>query len=88
MISLENINIQDIQQVIEPESQETHINIDYFDKKVKIYTTRATVMRRMLKIGYKPSKIETIQGEVCSMAFEFEAKDIGKFLRTSIFKFN
>ena len=32
MISLENINIQDIQQVIEPECQETFINIDYFNK--------------------------------------------------------
>lgn len=88
MISLENINSQDIQQVIEPECQETFINIDYFNKKLKIYTTRATVMKRMLRKGYKPSKVETMQGEICSMIFEFDSKDIGNFLRTSIFKYN
>ncbi|CAM2076348.1 MAG: hypothetical protein NSGCLCUN01_00531 [uncultured Clostridium sp.] len=88
MISSENINSQDIQQVIEPECQETFINIDYFNKKLKIYTTRATVMKRMLRKGYKPSKVETMQGEICSMTFEFDSKDIGNFLRTSIFKYN
>lgn len=88
MISLENINIQDIQQVIESECQETFINIDYFNKKLKIYTTRATVMKRMLRKGYKPSKVETMQDEICSMTFEFDSKDIGNFLRTSIFKYN
>lgn len=88
MISLENINIQDIQQVVEPECQETFINIDYFDRKIRIYTTRATVMKRMLRKGYKPSKAETMQDEICSMTFEFDSKDIGNFLRTSIFKYD
>ena len=82
------ISLKDIQQVTERESQETHINIDYFEKKIRIYTNRATVMKRMLKVGYKPSRIERIQGKICSMSFEFESKEIGKFLRTTIFKFD
>ena len=88
MISLENINAKNIQQVVEPESQETFINIDYFDRKIRIYTTKATIMKRMLRKGYKPSKIETIQEEICSMTFDFDSKDIGNFLRTSIFKYD
>lgn len=88
LISLDNINIQDIQQVIEPECQETLINIDYFDKSIKIFTTRATIMKRMLRKGYRPSKVETIQDRICSMTFEFDSKDIGNFLRTSIFKYD
>ena len=88
MISLENINIQVIQLVIEPECQETFIIIDYFDRKIKIYTTRATVLKRMLRKGYKPSRVETMQDEICSMTFEFDSKDIGNFLRTSIFKYD
>lgn len=88
MILLENINIQDIQQVVEPECQETFINIDYFDRKIRIYTTRATVMKRMLRKGYKPSKVETMQDEIYSMSFEFDSKNIGNFLRTSIFKYD
>lgn len=75
-------------QVIEPESQETHISIDYFEKKVRIYTSKATVMNRLTRLGYKPSRIETMKGVVCSLAFEFETKDIGKFLRTGIFKYD
>ncbi len=88
MISLENINIQDIQQVIEPECQETFINIDYFDRKIRIYTTRATVMKRMLRKDYTPSKVEEVEGKICSMTFEFDSKNIGNFLRTSIFKYD
>lgn len=88
MSLLENINIQDIQQVIEAECQETFINIDYFNKKLKIYTNRATVMKRLLRKGYKPSKVETMQDKICSMTFEFNSKDIGNFLRTSIFKYD
>ena len=85
---MENINVEEIKQVIEPECQETHINIDYSVKKLRIYTTKATVMKRMLKKGYKPSKIEKLQGEICSMSFEFDSKDIGNFLRVSIFKYD
>ncbi|MEN8078220.1 hypothetical protein ABFP60_14735 [Clostridioides difficile] len=88
MSLLENINIQDIQQVIEAECQETFINIDYFNKKLKIYTNRATVMKRLLRKGYKPSKVETMHDKICSMIFEFNSKDIGNFLRTSIFKYD
>ncbi|WP_294363543.1 hypothetical protein [uncultured Clostridium sp.] len=88
MISVNDIDIKNIKQVIEPECQETFININYFDKTVKIFTTRATVMKRLLRKGYKPSKVETMQGEICSMTFEFDSKDIGNFLRQSIFKYD
>lgn len=75
-------------QVIEQESQETNINIDYFDKKIRIYTNKATVMNRLIRLGYIPVKVDKLKDEVCSMNFEFNTKDIGKFLRTSIFKYD
>lgn len=78
----------DYKQVIEPESQETNINIDYYDKKLRICTNKATVMNRLTRLGYIPTMVERLHGEVCSMTFQFETKDKGKFLRTTIFKFD
>lgn len=78
----------DYKQVIEQESQETHINIDYSEKKIYIDTNKAAVMNRMTRLGYKPVKFEKINGEICGMVFELDTKDIGKFLRTGIFKYN
>lgn len=80
--------MEDITQVIGIESQETSINIIYIDKKISVYTTRATVMKRMLKKGYKPIKTETMQGDICSMTFEFKTKEVSKILRGDIFKFD
>lgn len=73
-------------QVIEQESQETNINIDYFDKKVRINTSKATVMNRMKRYGFKPNGIETINGEICSATYEFNFDNFPRFISSSRFK--
>lgn len=77
-----------VKQVIEQESQETTINIDYYARKISIYTTKATVINRLTSLGYEPEETHKMEGEVCDAYYEFPSKDIGKFLRTGIFKFD
>ena len=77
-----------LKQVIEQESQETSINIDYYTRTLSIYTTKATVMNRMSNLGYEPKQVHHMDGEVCDAYYEFPTSDIGKFLRTGIFKFD
>ena len=76
----------DFRQVIEPESQETNINLDYYEQKVRVYTSKATVMNRLDRAGYKPSKIETIGGEPCSLQYEFDFNDFPRFINKGLFK--
>ena len=80
--------MEELKQVCDYESTETMINIDYCAKTLKIYTTKATVMNRMARMGYEYSKQEMDAGQVFSRTYEFGTKDIGKFLRTGIFKFD
>lgn len=70
------------------EETETHIVIDYQDKKLRLYTNRATVMNRLERAGYKHIKQDIVDGQVYSRNYVFETSEIGKFLRTSIFKFD
>lgn len=77
-----------VKQVIEQESQETSINIDYYGRILSIYTTKATVINRMSDLGYEPIETHTMDGEICDAYYEFPTKDIGKFLRTGLFKFD
>jgi hypothetical protein len=77
-----------LKQVALLEDTETQIVIDYEMKKLRIYTNRATVMNRLERLGYGPVKEEKVDGEVFSRSYVFETKDIGNFLRTSIFKFD
>lgn len=70
------------------EETETHIVIDYQDKKLRLYTNRATVMNRLERAGYKHIKQETVDGQIWSRSYEFDTTEIGNFLRTSIFKFD
>lgn len=83
-----NNSIENIKQITSLEESETHILLDYFDKKIKIYSTRASVNRRMIKAGYIPTKEHKIDGEIYALSFEFPTSQIGKFLRTSIFKYD
>jgi len=73
-------------QIVEPESQETNINIDYFGKKIVISTSKSTVMNRLTSRGYKPSQVSRLKDEVCSMSFEFGFEDMRKFVTSSLFK--
>lgn len=73
-------------QISEPESQEANINIDYFDRKIRIYINKATVMNRMTRAGYLPVKIEAINGEICSLLYEFDFNDFPRIISSGMFK--
>lgn len=77
-----------IKQLSIPEETETHIVIDYYDRKLKLYTTKATVMNRLERAGYKYTKQDTVDGQIWSRSYVFDTSEIGNFLRTSIFKFD
>ncbi len=74
-----------IKQLAIPEEQETHLLIDYYDRKLKLYTTKATVMNRLARMGYIHKDQATYDGEIFSRSYEFYFADLGKFLRVNIF---
>lgn len=78
--------MEEVRQVIEPESQETHIDINYYDKDIFVYSSKATVINRMLRMGYSPMNIEKMDGEVCSMTFKFSFNKFPRFISKSLFK--
>ena len=80
--------MEQIKQVLGREDQETNINIDYFGKEIVIYTSKASVMNRMLKKGYKPAEVSRYEGEICGMTFRFSNNMLSKFLRRDIFHFD
>lgn len=78
--------MEDVKQIIEPESQETNINIDYYQRCITVYSCKATVINRMLKNGYEPYSVEKINGEICSAIFEFDFDNFPKFIHKGLFK--
>lgn len=78
--------MQEVRQVIEPESQEAQINIDYYDKDIFVYSNKSTVINRMLRVGYSPVKTEKIDGEICSMTFKFNFNEFPRFISKGLFK--
>ena len=79
---------KNLKQIAAIDSTETHISIDYEMKKLRIYTSKAAVMNRLERLGYKHTVQDTVDGEIYSRSYEFDTKDIGSFLRTGIFKFD
>jgi hypothetical protein len=77
-----------IKQIAQFEDTETSIVIDYDIKKLRIYTNRATVMNRLSRMGYEHKDQVMVEEQVYSRSYEFDTKEIGNFLRTSIFKFD
>lgn len=57
------------------EEQETHIWIDYFEKKVMIYTSRQPVFNRLKKKLGEPTKVNTVYGKVTSGSWNIDFKD-------------
>lgn len=75
-----------IKQIIEQECQETNINIDYYDKVIRIYTNKSTVMNRLLNMNYEPKNIDKMNGEICSVSFEFTFDKFPSFIGKGVFK--
>lgn len=76
---------KELKQVAPIDETETNIIIDYFTKELSIYTNRVSVMKRMEKLGYKPTKEEFVDKLTYSRTYTFHTNEIGKFLRTGIF---
>lgn len=71
------------------EEQESFVSIDYLLKEVTVYSNRATVMNRMDRLGYKPTReFLELDGTVGGAEWVFPTSMIGKFLRTGIFGYN
>lgn len=77
-----------IKQFSTPEETETHLVIDYYNKALRIYTTKSTVMNRLEKAGYDYTNEETVDGQIWSRSYVFDTSEIGKFLRATLFKFD
>lgn len=77
-----------LRQVALPEESETLILLDYSEHKIKIYSNKATIMRRMEKAGHPYIKQDIVDGEIYSRSYEFPSKELSKFLRTSLFKYD
>ena len=68
------------------EEQETFINIDYFEKKVVVYSNRATVMNKMVGAGYKPTtEFKDDSGAVCACEWSLPIEQLGKFVKMNLF---
>lgn len=77
-----------LKQVAEIDSQETHISLDYEMNKIRIYSNKATVMNRLDRMGYRHIKQDTIEGQIYSRSYEFPLSEAVKFLKVNIFGVN
>lgn len=87
-LKAKNTRASNIKQLAIPEECESHILVDYFSKTLKLYTTKATVMNRLARMGYQQTAQATYDGEIFSRSYEFPFSDLGKFVRLNIFKVN
>jgi len=57
------------------EEQETHIWVDYLNRKLIIYTSRQPVYNRLVKKLGDPNKKDTIKGEIVSGTWEIDLEN-------------
>ena len=60
---------------IDRDEQETHVNIDYHEKMIRVYTTREGVAKRLVRAGIEPVGISKIGGEIVGASFELSFFD-------------
>lgn len=72
-------------QVCSLDEQETIINFDYSAETVCLYTTKATIMNRILKTSL-PFKEILQGGEVCALEITLPLERMGELVRMSILK--
>jgi hypothetical protein len=80
--------MKDMAQIAPREEQETHVHIDYEERQIIIYSNRATVCNRICRLGHEPDILEYENGEVYAMTWRLPTSEVGKFMRTGIFKFD
>lgn len=69
------------------EEQETIINIDYEAKKVKLYTSRKSVAKRLLKRLGEPEEYLTNKNKIYGVNYEFNFTDekVSKVVAKTVF---
>lgn len=69
------------------EEQETLINIDYEEKKVKVYTSRKSVARRLIKRLGEPKEYLKNKDKIYGIDYEFNFDDekVSKVVAKSVF---
>lgn len=75
-------------QIAPREEQETQVMIDYEARQIVVYSNRATVCNRIMRLGYEPDVVEKENGSPYAMTWRLPTSEIGKFMRTGIFKFD
>jgi hypothetical protein len=68
-------------EIVPLDEQETILNIDYYEKKINIYTSRKSVgVRLKRKIG-EPTKIHKMDNKICAVEYtrNLHDKDVAKF---------
>lgn len=78
--------LNNLPQVATPDDQETHINVDYTDQVVYVYTTMAKVMNRMARREIEYDEQEMVDGEVFSRSYLVSWKDFSKVASVGLFK--
>ena len=57
------------------EEQETQINIDYYSKKLNIYSSRKSIIERLYKMLGEPTKIHYINKSITSACWIISFSD-------------
>lgn len=86
MIKFEDIDIESLRQVIEPESTETVMNYTYIDKEFRVYSNKMVVVRRILRKGFIPEDIYMLDGKVEGMTFLIPKNRMRELIRVGIFR--
>lgn len=73
-------------QVSNKEERESHINIDYYNKKIYVYTSNSTVMSRMTRKNIEHCNEDICNGQVYSREYEFSIKELSKVFNVGLFK--
>lgn len=73
-------------ELVPREEQETIINVDYYDKKIKIYTSRKSVADRLKRKIGEPTKTYISYGKIYAVDYERNLydKDLAKFFSKTL----
>ena len=75
-----------IPQVSLPEERETHLNIDYFNNKIHIYSNNARVMNKMARKGLHFCKEYIYDGQICGRDYELPLSELKLVVNAGLFK--
>jgi len=74
-----------LKQVVPIEEQETIINLDYEEKTIYVYTSKASVINRLERGGYVHYAENYLDGEICSRSYKIPFKNGSKIVTGKYF---